>query len=131
MPTIKNIIIFVAIGGVIAFAYFYFFRPSQDKAATLVSSGAPAASSSTASVNSAETETVARNFINLLLSVKSIKLNDAIFSDEAFKSLQDSSITLVPDGKEGRPNPFAPIGVDIGEVKVSELDAENEVKAGP
>ena len=43
-------------------------------------------------------------------TVKNIKLNDAIFSDVTFNSLRDSSITLTPDGNEGRPNPFAQFG---------------------
>ena len=48
-----------------------------------------------------------KDFLNLFSGIKNIKLNDAIFSDPAFNSLRDSSIVLVPDGTEGRPNPFA------------------------
>ena len=55
---------------------------------------------------------VAKDFLTLLLSVKNIKLDDAIFFDVAFNSLHDSSITLIPDGTEGRPNPFAQFGND-------------------
>ena len=53
---------------------------------------------------------IAKDFLNLLLNVKNIKLDDSIFADNAFNSLRDSSIVLTPDGNEGRPNPFAPLG---------------------
>ena len=55
-----------------------------------------------------------QDFLTLLLSVKSISLDKdvAIFSDNAFIGLHDSSIILVPDGTEGRVNPFAPLGTD-------------------
>ena len=55
----------------------------------------------------------------VLLNVKNIKLDDSIFSDIAFSNLRDSSITLIPDGTEGRPNPFAPIGSDASVAPVN------------
>jgi hypothetical protein len=58
-------------------------------------------------------DSVAQDFLTDLLNVKSIQLDDAIFSDPAFATLRDSTIVLVQDGNEGRPNPFAPIGSDI------------------
>lgn len=61
---------------------------------------------------SKEDEEIAKNFLSLLLSVKNIKIEDSIFSDPAFVGLRDSSILLSPDGTEGRPNPFAPVGVE-------------------
>ncbi len=106
MPNIKNIIIFVAIGTAFALIYIFFIKPSPDDAALVSSLADPTALS-------VETEgndpAVTKDFLNLLLSVKNIKLNDAIFSDGAFLNLHDSSITLVPDGNEGRVNPFAPL----------------------
>ena len=54
-----------------------------------------------------------QDFLSLLLNVKSIKLDSTIFDDPAFLSLYDSSITLTPDGTEGRVNPFAPLGADV------------------
>ena len=110
MPTIKNIIIFIAIGTVFVLIYIFFIKPSPP-VDNLISS------SSNLSEQSAET--LARNasatqdFLGLLLSVQNIKLDDTIFSDEAFIGLRDSSIVLIPDGNEGRPNPFAPLGTDV------------------
>lgn len=55
---------------------------------------------------------LSKDFLTVLLSIKNINLDDSIFSNVAFVNLKDSTILLVPDGSEGRPNPFAPIGTD-------------------
>jgi hypothetical protein len=122
MPKIRNIIIFVVIAAVFASIYFFFIKPSPEMPG-LVSSGSTTnlpsvnpGASSVSPVSAAvpgESPFVAENFLALLLNVKNIKLNDAIFSDPAFGSLHDSSIVLVPDGTEGRTNPFAPFGSDV------------------
>ena len=111
MPKIKNIIIFSVIGVILVFIYFFFIKASPDEEVTLVSSSPNQEESNTTTAS--DTSAIAQEFLTLLLSVKSIKLNDAIFSSNAFNSLHDSSIILVPDGNEGRPNPFAPIGTDV------------------
>jgi hypothetical protein len=54
---------------------------------------------------------VGQDFVNQLLTLKSIQLNDAIFSNPSFNTLTDFS-QPVPTEPQGRPNPFAPIGVD-------------------
>ncbi len=70
---------------------------------------------------------VAKDFLVLLSNVKNIKLDDTIFSDPAFNSLHDSSITLIPDGTEGRPNPFAQFGNDALPV----LNTQNNLTTTP
>ncbi|MSU44708.1 hypothetical protein EXS45_00795 [Candidatus Nomurabacteria bacterium] len=111
MPTIKNIIIFIVIAIIFVLIYVYFIKKDTDTA-TLVSSVTPLVTSSGDTLAIEDNSAVAQEFLTLLLSVKSIKLDDAIFSDNAFISLYDSSITLIPDGNEGRINPFAPLGTD-------------------
>jgi hypothetical protein len=60
-------------------------------------------------------ETVSENsaadqdLIALLSELKSIELDEAVFSDPTFMSLQDFSQELVPE-PVGRVNPFAPLG---------------------
>ena len=105
---IKNIIIFIIIGGVLILGYVFFVQTPSDTAPLVSSlvSELPVASPE------GENSSLTQDFLTLLLSVKNIKLNDAIFSDSAFNSLRDSSITLTQDGNEGRPNPFAPLGSD-------------------
>lgn len=114
MPKIKNIIIFLAVGVALVLVYIFFIKPAISNSNTppLVSSaGVTPAVQNTAGGEAARTLT--QDFLTLLLSVNNIKLDDAIFSDLAFKSLDDPKVTLTPDGSEGRINPFAPIGTDI------------------
>ena len=106
---IKNIIIFLVIGAVFILIYIFFIKAAPSPASLFSSSASPAVGSAAAlNMN----PSVAKEFLTLLLSVKNIKLDDAIFSDNAFSSLHDSSIILTPDGNEGRPNPFAPFGTE-------------------
>lgn len=114
---IRNIIIFVTIGTIFVLIYIYFIKPPANEN-SLVSSAPSTAlpgindSATSASGTNNNTSLVAKDFLALLLNVKNIKLNDAILADPAFASLHDSSITLTPDGNEGRVNPFAPFGTD-------------------
>ena len=113
MPKLRNILIFLGVAAVFVLIYIYFIKPSPEEAPLVSSAPAPVAPiPSDAGALANKNSTIAKDFLALLLSVTSIKLDDAIFSDSAFQSLNDSSITLVPDGNEGRINPFAPIGVD-------------------
>jgi len=112
MPKIRNIIIFIVIGAIFVLIYIFYIKKSPTDTASLISS-TPDSAVSTSSGTIENNSKVAQDFLSLLLNVKSIKLDDTIFSDNAFESLHDSSITLTPDGNEGRPNPFAPLGTDI------------------
>lgn len=113
IPKIRNIIIFVAIAAIFVFVYIYFIKPSGP-IANLISSPAtntlPDVNGTLPTLNTSDDAVIAEDFLTLLLSVKSIKLTDNIFADPAFISLHDSSIVLIQDGTEGRPNPFADFG---------------------
>ncbi len=86
----------IGIAVVIAFfVYSYFFTGSPE----------PVLSSE----SSTSTQSIDQDLINLLLTLNAIKLDDSIFSDPAFQSLQDFGKDLVPE-PVGRPNPFAPLG---------------------
>jgi hypothetical protein len=87
--------------------YFFVIKKPSDESS--LTSSAPADTGVSTSGQNIEVD---QNFIADLQSVKSIRLDDAIFSDPAFATLRDSSIILIPDGTEGRPNPFAPIGFE-------------------
>ena len=109
---IKSIIIFIIIGVVLVLVYLFFFKKAPEQTGLVSSTGEsvlPTAGTSTTD----QTSTIGQDFLALLLSVKSIKLDDSILSDQAFNSLKDSTIEIVGDGTEGRPNPFAPIGTDV------------------
>lgn len=55
-----------------------------------------------------EREIIGKDLLVVLEKIESIKLDESIFTDPAFVSLQDYSITLVPE-TAGRINPFAPL----------------------
>ena len=108
---VKNIIIVGGVGVALILIYFFFIRQAPNQPALTTS--LPTSSNVLPNTNTSnQNPSITQDFLSLLLSVKSIKLDDAVFSDLAFKSLADSSILLTPDGTEGRPNPFAPIGTD-------------------
>ncbi|MES3031754.1 MAG: hypothetical protein V4699_00725 [Patescibacteria group bacterium] len=114
MPKIKNIIIFLGIAAIFVAIYIFYIKgPSDDGVDALVSSSPSPVASLQSGATPDSAVAVGGDFLTLLLSVKEIHLNTAIFSDDAFESLHDSSITLVPDGTEGRVNPFAPLGSDV------------------
>lgn len=53
-------------------------------------------------------DTVDRDLVETLLTLRAITLSGTIFSDPSFKALQDFGTTIVPE-PVGRDNPFAPI----------------------
>ena len=111
MPKIKNILIFTAVAVVFILIYIFFIKNNSEEATLVSSPSTPV--SAVAQAEPGADSSVTKDFLVLLLNVKNIRLDDAIFADKAFESLRDSSITLVPDGNEGRPNPFAPLGTDV------------------
>lgn len=116
MSKIKNIIIFTSITVVFILIYIFFIKP-EPVTENLVSTPSNAALPDIVDIGSNmnmenKSSFIAKDFLSLLLNVKNIKLDDTIFSEVAFDSLRDSSIVLVPDGNEGRPNPFAQLGSD-------------------
>ena len=102
---LKNVIIFLVIGAAMIAGYLYFFSGEKPIASLVTEDG----TSATGNIVTGDTTPTEQDFLPVLLNVKRIRLDDAIFSDPAFLTLHDSSITLIPDGNEGRPNPFAPI----------------------
>jgi hypothetical protein len=51
------------------------------------------------------------DLLALLLEIRTIKLDESILSDEAFRSLKDFGQEIVPE-PVGRENPFAPVNFD-------------------
>lgn len=119
--TIKNTIIIIVVA-LILFGVYYFYFSGNKQEASLVSSLSPVSAQVATGNNNAS---IANDFLVLLLGVRSIKLNDAIFSDTAFSSLHDSSILLTKDAVIGRPNPFAPLGSDPVVPSTSNSDSNN------
>lgn len=91
----QTVIIFLVIVGGLFFAYQYFFSAPQESALNVTN------------VQAAGSE-ADQELIALLLELKGIRLDNAIFSDTTFQSLTDFSKELVAE-PIGRINPFAPI----------------------
>lgn len=64
------------------------------------------------------------NLLALLLEIRSIKLDDSIFLDPAFRSLDDFGQEIVQE-PVGRSNPFAPVGF-VSESQIIESEIETE-----
>ncbi len=71
---------------------------------------APEAMLTTETINdgSPTASTEDRELVETLLTLRAITLSGTIFSDPAFKVLQDFGTTIIPE-PVGRQNPFAPI----------------------
>jgi hypothetical protein len=91
----QNVIIIVVVLAIAFGVYSYFFVGKEEAVLTSENTGAAAPAD--------------QDLIALLLDLKSISLDEQIFSDPAFQSLSDFSQDLVAE-PVGRDNPFAPLG---------------------
>lgn len=100
-------IIIIAIIGVVGYSFLN--KDNGQKAVNPLES-----SSGVMAVGDVDVEatSVSNQFLELLLNMQNIKLDQSIFQDESFRSLEDFSVDIVPRGNEGRINPFAPVGVE-------------------
>ncbi len=87
------VIAVVIIAGFIAYSFFFTGGDEQVLSTTEV----------------AQSAEVDRELIALLLELKGITLDESLFADQRFRSLQDFSQDLVAE-PVGRVNPFAPLG---------------------
>jgi hypothetical protein len=131
-PKVKNAIIFIVIGIIIVSIYVIFIQKDPVTPNLTVSSPTGVITeTSTTSENTSDTKNVntelSKDFLSVLLSIQNISLDDSIFSNTAFMHLKDSTIVLSPDGSEGRPNPFAPIGAESNLVPASALTGFGQV----
>ncbi len=96
---VKKIIIIVVVLVVLigAFVAFSFFSKQPEPVTPLTST--PSADALGSDDN--------REFLNSVLALQGIKLDDNLFRDPQFVRLQDFS-TQLPDIARGRTNPFAP-----------------------
>ncbi len=108
----------IIIGVVVTLALLagaYFFTTSSDKPASnspLQSSQTTQAAQPQAAIG--DDAALSDKFLSLLLNIRTIKLDQSIFSSPSFTSLKDFTTTISPDNNPGRDNPFAPIGIDGG-----------------
>ncbi len=128
---IRNIIIIavVLILGVVGYEMFFANKTAAPAGGLQTTAGVGAGTSGAPQVATAAAGTqgaaaAGADFVSLLLSVKSITLDDSIFSSQAFTTLQDFNRPIPPDTNPGRPNPFAPIGSD-GTASATQISTSN------
>ena len=97
MSNKNNIIIVIVVIIAAFFAYNYLIKDQGSASDTSLTAEAK-------STNFA----AAKEILLLLNRMSNIKLDDSIFSDRAFQSLKDTTVTL-KDQPIGRNNPFAPL----------------------
>ena len=91
----KNVFVIVALVLIAFIGYSFFVNGNKEEVLT--------------NVNVEGNTRVDNELIALLLELKSIRLDESVFADTTFQSLQDFSQTLVLE-PVGRVNPFAPLG---------------------
>lgn len=117
---IRNIIIIavVLILGVIGYKMFFSSTTSTSTTGLQTTAGVGAGTSAapqiaaTTPTSTADAGTIGTDFLNTLLSIESISLDDSLFTSKQFTVLQDFNRPIPPDQNPGRLNPFAPIGSD-------------------
>ena len=127
---IKTIIILVVIGIALFLIYFFFLKPAPAEPNLTTTTNTDVTTPDTNTPASLATTAIGADFLATLLNVKSLKLDDSIFSSLVFTTLKDSSIELVLGQTEGRPNPFAPIGTDVLSnqgIQTENLNTINEI----
>ncbi|MDE2399601.1 MAG: hypothetical protein KGL67_01140 [Patescibacteria group bacterium] len=127
----KNIIIFAVVGIALVLIYVFFINKAPEQTGLVSTSSNPVTSSTPTSDASNPNSLGSKDFLAVLLNVKTIKLDNSIFSNVAFSSLHDSSIVLTPDGTEGRINPFAPIGSDAVVTPINTTTTPNQATQTP
>lgn len=97
----KKILAIIAIIIIVFIAYNYFFK--KDNNTQLITSNLDVLQTNKLNAG--------KEIVALLSDLKSLQLNDDIFKNKEFRSLEDFSLPIASEPK-GRNNPFAPIGVE-------------------
>jgi hypothetical protein len=104
----KNIVMAVVLIVLLVIAYFMFFKGEEVPLGETIGvenlgpDGMPIANGGVGLGAGAD-------LLPFLLQLNSLKLDDSIFSDPVFVSLEDYTIEIAPQ-PQGRSNPFAPLG---------------------
>jgi len=96
----KNIILAIIIAVVVFFLYTRFFGSSDDQSNSLLVAESGSVLQEVA---------IGKEFLSILLELRSLTLDESLFEDRSFLILQDFSQEVRPQ-PSGRPNPFSDIG---------------------
>jgi hypothetical protein len=109
MKKILKIVIMVLIIAALVFVYFSYFQGRGDSQETVLPSVFNADVTGSSREDSSFSD--GKELVQMLVLLKSIKLDIAFFKDKTFNSLADFSVEIVPE-KIGRANPFLPVGTE-------------------
>jgi hypothetical protein len=107
----KNIFLFGGIFVLLSVGYYVLFGTTSAPTTGVSRISGSAIPGGGASLITAENAQIEEELISELLKLRSIKLDNRIFTSPAFQSLEDFGHELVPE-PVGRPNPFAPVEED-------------------
>lgn len=108
--SLRNVLIFVGIAVALGVVYFIFFQGGNNTPQSTSTLSSSARTSTTTPLNASASTTAGSTLLTLLGRVSNLTLNDDIFSNPSFQTLQDISITIPAVEVRGRRNPFAPAG---------------------
>jgi len=112
----KNALIFVLILAAAVVGYLFLRKTPEAPLQTV----AP----TTTTPALAPTTAIGQEFLNMLLSLKNLKIDSSVFKDKVFLNLRDFSTPITRDpGQEGRPNPFLPFTSETGGALVETIEA--------
>ncbi len=97
----QHIVLFLIVVALIAGGVFYGMTGGGVQSDALLTT-------ETVDTGSPSADTADRDLVETLLTLRAISLSGTIFSDPAFKALQDFGTPIVPE-PVGRQNPFAPL----------------------
>ena len=105
----KMLVLGVAV--IAAAALWYGMSQSSAPETTIVTSSAAGTSNTPGGVvTPGPVDKDTQQILEILLALRAVKLDETLFSNQAFISLKDFSTPIVPE-PVGRPDPFAPLGV--------------------
>lgn len=111
--TIKKIIIGLVVAIALLVVYSFLSSSEGTKPSSQGSLSSLAGMGSLGQVQNTDVSLANSEILKILGNIRSITLNDDIFSNPVFRSLQDSRFIILKPTRIGRPNPFLPIGFDV------------------
>ncbi len=125
MSTLRKIFLFIIILVVLIVGYMYISgKGNKTTSAGTLGSTTGAANVGTNASSAAQAQ-IGQQFLTTLLNLKNIKLDDSIFTQPSFTNLQDFTAPIGATDPEGRPNPFAPLGLNAS--AASALTGDNSL----
>jgi len=119
----KKLIILIVIVILLGVGYTIFFKKDDKASSSPLSSSTGVTDNNNPGALDPGDDEIGRQFLTTLLSLKTINLNADIFEKPGFKNLRDYTTELLQTDPKGRPNPFAPIGVDVGSIEIVDITA--------